>query len=91
MTPGDNPYFDQRGDRDVESRWAFPFGGRDSDQEPPETDSEEEQPAGDTVQRNPMADDEGSRRWDALLHHMQEVTQRLTTLEVRQREPPRVF
>ena len=27
MTPGDNPYFDQRGDRDVESRWAFPFGG----------------------------------------------------------------
>ena len=90
MTPGDNPYFDRRRHRDVEGRWKFPFGGRDSDQDPPETDSEEEQPVRDTEQRNPMVDDEMRFR-ETLLHHMQEISQRLTAVEVGQREPPRVF
>ena len=39
-----------------------------------------------------MAVDDDERRFrEALLQHMQEVSQRLTALEVRQRETPRGF
>ena len=39
-----------------------------------------------------MAVDDDERRFiEALLQHMQDVSQRLTALEVRQRETPRGF
>ena len=90
MTPGDNPYIHRRRRKEAEGRWKFPFGGSDSDQEPPETDSEAEQRVRGTEQRNPMADDERGFS-EMLLHHIQEISQRLTAVEVGQREPPRVF
>ena len=58
MTPGDNPYIYRKERREAEDRWKFPFGGSDSDQEPPETDTEAEQPERGPEQRNPMVDDD---------------------------------
>ena len=64
----------------------------DTDQEQPGTDSEQEQPVGDAEQQGPMADEEDSRRFrEALLQHMQDVSQRLTALEVRSGKPQGVF
>ena len=80
MTPGDNPYIYQKERREAESGWKFPFGGSDSDQEPPETDSEAEQPEKGPEQRNPMAGDDV--RFREILHHMQEMSQRLVAMEI---------